>query len=186
MSQVNSRQTKEKPMSESKINKMRMLFVAAAIAAMLVLPAGVATAATLTWDANGLRDGQPDGGGAWLDANQWWDGANNPSWTSGYDASFGLGGAGGAVTLGGPTTVGLLTMNAFTGTYTLGMAGQAITLNSGITVNSGAGDTTIVSPVTLGGAQSWLNSSTSLLTVSGDVTNGGNLLTVGGTGNTTV
>jgi len=175
-------------MSKNRINKRRMLFVAAAIGAMLALPAGAASAANLTWDANALGNGQVDGGGAWLAANQWWTGLSNTTWTSGDNATFGLGGAGGAVTLAGPTTVGSLTMNAFTGTYTLGSAGQAVTLNAGgITVNSGAGATTIVSPVTLGAAQSWTNNSGGLLTVgTGAVTNGGNLLTVGGTGNTTI
>jgi autotransporter-associated beta strand protein len=168
----------------------RALSLAAVAMAALVftaIPAGVAQAATLTWDANALGDGQPDGGGAWLGTGQWWDGAANQDWVFGSDANFGNGGAGGAVTLASPTTVGLLTMNPFTGTYTLGTAGQAITLNSGILVNSGAGATTIISPVTLGGAQSWTNSSTSLLTVgTGAVDNGGFLLTVGGTGNTTI
>jgi autotransporter-associated beta strand protein len=158
------------------------------MATMLVLPGGVARAATLTWDANALGDGQPDGGGAWLDANQWWDGADNPTWASGSDAVFGNGGAGGEVTLASPTTVGLLTMNAFTGTYTLGTDGNTITLNAGITKNAtGAGAVTIISPVTLGAAQNWTNNSSGLLTVgTGAVDNGGYLLTVGGIGNTTI
>jgi len=151
------------------------------------LAAGPAGAATLTWDANALGDGQPDGAGAWLDANQWWSGAANATWTSGDDANFGNSGVGGAVTLAGPTTVNSLTMNSFTGTYTLGTAGQAITLNSGITMNAGAGAATIISPITLGGAQAWTNNSSGLLTVGTDaVDNGGNLLTIGGSGNSAV
>jgi len=146
-----------------------------------------ASAATLTWDANAATASQTDGLGAWLTANQWWNGTSNVTWTSGDDAIFGNGSAGGAVTLASPTTIGSLTFNSFTGTYTLGTAGQTITLNSGITMNSGAGAATIISPITLGGAQSWLNNSSSLLTIgTGAVTNGGFLLTIGGTGNTTV
>jgi autotransporter-associated beta strand protein len=184
MSHFNSKQAKEKPVA-SKRNMMRLLVLAAAIAAMLILPAGVARAATLTWDANGAGDGQTDGGGVWLDANQWWNGAANQAWVSGSDAVFGLGGAGGAVTLASPTTVNSLTFNPFSGTYTLGTAGQAITLTAGLTMNSGAGNVAIVSPVTLGGAQSWTNNSTSTLTVgTGAVVNGANLLTIGGSGNT--
>ena len=78
-------------------------------AALWASPAG---AATLTWDANGVGDGQPDGPGAWLDANQWWNGSANQTWASGSDANFGNFGVGGAVTLASPTTVGLLTFNS--------------------------------------------------------------------------
>jgi autotransporter-associated beta strand protein len=155
---------------------------------MAILGLGASPAgAALTWDADGLTPGQTDGAGAWLDPNQWWDGSTNVTWTSGSDAVFGNGGAGGAVTLAGPTTVNSLTFNAFTGTYTLGADANAITLNSGITVSADANNTTIISPVTLGAAQSWTNNSSGLLTVgTGAVTNGGFLLTVGGSGNTTI
>ena len=160
------------------------------IALLAILSVALATSpaqAQLTWDANAATGGQTDGAGAWLGANQWWTGAVNQNWASGSDAVFGWGGAGGAVTLASPTTVNSLTMNSFTGTYTLGTTTQAITLNSGITMNAAAGATTIISPITLGGAQTWLNNSSSLLTVgTGAVTNGGFLLTIDGTANTTV
>ena len=127
--------------------------VAVMAIAMVVGLAGGAAWGGLTWDANGTGANQTDGAGAWLNANQWWDGSANTNWASGSDAVFGNGGAGGAVTLASPTTVNSLTFKAFTGTYTLGTAGQTITLNTGITMNSGAGIATIISPVTLGGAQ---------------------------------
>ena len=159
--------------------------LASAIAALLA--ASPAHAATLTWDANGATAGQTDGAGAWLTANLWWDGANNVSWSSGSDAIFGNGGAGGAVTLSSPTTVNSLTLNSFIGTYTLGTAAQTITLSTGLTKNSGGTAATIISPVTLGGAQSWTNNSAGLLTVgTGAVTGGANLLTIDGSGNTTI
>ncbi len=53
---------------------------------------------------------------------------------------------------------------------------------SGITVNNGAGPDTITSAVALSGAQSWTNSSASLLTVSGNITNGANTLTLAANG----
>ena len=163
---------------------LRAVLVLSVAVAVLGLAAGPAGAATLTWGQNGTGDGD----GVWdgTGTNLWWDGAANTDWVSGLDANVGNGGVGGAVTLAGPTAVGLLTMNAFTGTYTLGTSTSTITLNGGLTMSSGAGDTTIISPITLGGPQAWTNSSTSLLTVSGNVTNGGNLLTVGGTGNTAI
>ena len=142
-------------------------------------------AATLTWDPTG--GGASDGAGAWLTAGDWWDGVSNVNWTSGDNAIFGNGGTGGAVGLASPTTIGSITFNSFSGTYTLGTAGQAITLNNGITMNAGAGAATIISPITLGAAQSWTNNDDSLLTVgTGAITNGGFLLTVGGSGNTSI
>lgn len=158
------------------------------VAVLAALLAARSAHAALTWDANAAGAGVTDGAGAWLAASQWWDGANNVNWTSTSDAVFGNGGTGGAVTLASPTTVNSFTFNSFSGTYTLGAAGQAITLNSGgLTLNSGAGAVGIISPVTLGAAQSWLNNASGVLTVGiGAVTNGGFLLTFGGSGNTTV
>ena len=165
--------------------------LALACMALALFTAGTSMAANVTWDANGATALQTDGAGAWLTANQWWTGAANATWTSGDDAIFGNGGAGGAVTLGvGGTTVNSLTMNTFSGaynTYTLGTAGNTITLNNGITVNANAGPVTIISPITLGGAQSWLNNNSFLLTVgTANIVNGGFLLTVGGIGNATI
>jgi autotransporter-associated beta strand protein len=161
-------------------------FVAGLLSALLVVTAGTAQAAFVTWDADGATAGQADGAGAWLGTGLWWNGFANVDWASGDDATFGVGGTGGAVTLASPTTLNSLTFNSFSDTYTLGTAGQAIALNNGITMNSGAGAVSIISPVTLGTGQTWLNGSTSLLTVSGDVANGTNLLTIDGTGNTTL
>jgi fibronectin-binding autotransporter adhesin len=122
------------------------------------LLATAAHADTLTWDANGATAAQTDGAGAWLGTDQWWTGSANTTWTSGDSAIFGNGGAGGAVTLASPTTVGSLSVGFFTGTYTLGSAGQAITLNNGITRFGGqVGTLAISSPLTLAGAQTWTN-----------------------------
>jgi hypothetical protein len=170
--------------------KPRRIFSAARLSlplasALVALMAISSAHSQLTWDPAG--GGASDGAGAWLTAGDWWNGTTNVNWASGSDATFGNGGAGGAVTLASPTTIGSLTFNSFTGTYTLGTAGQTITLNNGITMNSGAGIATIISPITLGAAQSWLNNDDSLLTIgTGAVTNGGFLLTVGGSGNTTI
>jgi len=165
--------------STSRFRKMAVIFsLVAAVAIGWAGPAGAA----LTWDANGTGDGQTDGAGVWLGTGQWWDGAANQDWVSGSDANFGNGGAGGAVTLAGPTTVNSLTLNSFTGTYTLGTAAQAITLNTGLAMNSGAGAVTIVSPITLGGSQNWTNNSASTFTVSGAPDAVANTLTLDGSG----
>ena len=165
-------------------NKTAMKITALATV-LLVQTAG---AAALTWDANNTGAGQTNGAGAWLGANQWWDGANNVNWTDGDDATFGgPATAGGAVTLASPTEVNSLTFNpSFTGTYTLGTAGQAMTLNAGITKNASSAAVTIASPILLGGNQTWLNNSTGVLLVNTPgVTNAGFDLTVDGTGPTT-
>ena len=137
---------------------------------------------SMTWDANGTTAGQTNGAGAWLNANQWWDGAANQGWASGASAIFGgPNTAGGAVTLASPTSVNAITFNTFTGTYTLGSAAQTLTINGGISKIAASGIVSIVSPVILNGAQTWTNNSTSILNVQAATSMNG-VLTVGGTG----
>ncbi len=147
----------------------------------------VVSALTLAWDANGTGAGQTNGGGAWLGANLWWDGVANQSWTASSNANFGgPNTAGGSVTLASPTSVNALTFNAFTGTYTLGTAAQTITLNGGITKNSGSGVSSIISPVVLGAPQTWTNNSSSEMNGTAGLNNGGHTLTFGGSGTLTL
>jgi len=135
--------------------------------------------ANSTWDANGTTAGQTDGAGAWLAASQWWNGSTNANWTSAQSATFGNGGAGGAVTLAGPTTVNVLGFNGFTGTYTLGSADQTITLNGGITMNAAAGSVALASPLSLSYPQTWANHSANTLTASAAIKGSGNLVKAG-------
>jgi fibronectin-binding autotransporter adhesin len=70
-------------------------------------------------------------------------------------------------------------------------AGGGSTLSigaGGITINSGAAFTISGSKLTLSltAAQSWINNSSNLFSISVPVTNGANLLTIGGTGDTTI
>ena len=134
--------------------RARHAALGSSIAALLSLQ--VVRGVTLTWDANAAAAGQTVGARARHGASQWWDGSANTTWVDGSDAVFGNGGAGGAVTLAGPTTVNSLPFNSFSGPYTLGTAGQAITVKSGLTINSAAAAVTVVSPVTLGGSQSFI------------------------------
>jgi autotransporter-associated beta strand protein len=76
------------------------------------------------------------------------------------------------------TSIGLLTLNGANWNINLG----TLTLNSGITAS---GTSALTGALTLGAAQTWQNS-TGLLTISGTVANGGNLLALGGAGNTTI
>ncbi len=137
----------------------------------------------LTWDANNTGANQTNGPGAWLGANQWWDGSANLTWVSGSDAVFGgPSTAGGTVTLASPTSLGELTFNTFTGTYTLGTAGQSLTVSGNVKNNSASGAVTISSPIIMAAAQTWTNNSSGLLKASGGLDNVGNLQTFNGSG----
>ena len=155
-------------------------WLAAVLLVGACLWASSAQAATLTWDGTG-SGGTGDGAGVWDTASKWWNLSSDTTWTSGSDAVFGHGGAGGAVTLANSTTANTLTFNSFSGTYTLGTVGKTITLNSGLTMNSGAGAVTISSNVTLAGPQTWQNNSANLVQIGGStgttLDNGGNALT---------
>jgi autotransporter-associated beta strand protein len=143
-------------------------------------------AQTLTWDSNGTGTGQTNGGGAWLGTNLWYNGATNQNWVSGSNAVFGgPNTAGGGVTLPSATQVGSVTFNTFTGTYTLGTSGAALTINGGINKTATAAAVSLTaSPITLGAAQTWTNNSSGAFTITVPVGNGGNLLTIDGNGTT--
>ena len=158
----------------------------------LILPIGAllfahyANADTLYWDRTG-GGAINDGAGAWLGTGLWNNGSPSANWTSGDNAIFGNSGAGAAVTLASPgTSVGSMTFNYFTGTYTLGTVSSEITLNNGITKNAGAGIVTFqgASNIKLGAAQSLTNNSATNLTI-GALSLNSNVLTIGGTGTTT-
>lgn len=157
-----------------------------AIASSALLAISYAHAqSTLTWDAGGGGGAITNGAGAWLSPNLWNDGGVAATWTSGDNAIFGgVNSAGGSVTLASPTTVGTLTFNQFTGTYTLGTTGQTITLNNGITKNVGSGTVTFASPLSLAGAQTWTNNS-GTINFNSTVAMNGNL-TIDGSGTTVI
>jgi autotransporter-associated beta strand protein len=79
----------------------------------------------------------------------------------------------------GVTSINSLTLNGANWNTTLG------TLSIGSGGISASGNATLGGTLTLGAAQSWTNT-TGTVNVNGTVNNGGNLLTVGGAGNTTI
>jgi autotransporter-associated beta strand protein len=133
-------------MSKSRTNKMRMLFVAAVVAAMLALPA---LAASVTWDivpgTVGVGDGIVTGGaGAWNLPNGNWTtdgGANNVAWVNANNDTAVFGGTAGTVTLGADIQVGGLQFDAAgytisgANTLTFGAPG-AIAANADATISS--------------------------------------------------
>jgi fibronectin-binding autotransporter adhesin len=81
-----------------------------------------------------------------------------------------------------------------TGSGSVAVTGSALTLNSdringnpsiGIEMDPGAGALTFSNSLVLGGGQTWLNNSGSMLTA-GNVGNAGNTLTISGSGNVTI
>ncbi len=97
-------------------------------------------------------------------------------------------------TLDAAFTIKSLTMDtgSVAASISTGVGINALTINGdgsnfGITLENGSNDLTINCGVILGAAQTWVNNdAASLLTVAGDVTNGGFYLTVDGVGDTTI
>ena len=168
--------------------------LAAALAALL--GAHVASAAAIYWDGTGT---------GW-DAVASWDTAvdgtgGDPALIPGAAdvADFSINTLNTAQTVnlnGDQAALGLVFLGTNTATTLLqgGDTNHSLTLGAnGITVNSLAGAVTIGSAtagqnvaITLGGAQAWTNNSSNALTIQNGVTNGGNLLSVAGTGNTVI
>ena len=96
-------------------------------------------AALLTWDANSGTPGAQDGSGNWGDANMWWTGSANQTWTDGNTAWFGSGaGTAGAyfVTNASALVSAASVIFGAPGNYTLATDG----VNAGqITVTAAAG-----------------------------------------------
>ena len=140
-----------------------------------------ASAATLTWSNSGTT---------WSAASNWGGTAPGSSDTAlfNYGPTYTY-----QPTLSSGTAVGGL-WDTGSGSLTIGGAStltlNGVTINSntgtGIEIDPGAGAMTISAPVTLGGAQQWLNNSGNLLTASGGVANGGFTLTYAGSGNAVV
>jgi uncharacterized repeat protein (TIGR02543 family) len=131
---------------------------------------------TLTWDANGVTAGVSNGNGNWQGSNLWWDaiGLTSHGWTDGKDAFFGGGGTtanAGSITNPISAVVGSMTFGVVPGgSFSIGTAGQTITVNKGVIVNPGAPAVTVASPIQLGGAQTWQNDSGNLLLFNGLIT----------------
>jgi len=158
---------------------------------------GLALANQTPWTSVFWKGGFSGGSNVWALS----DGTGNSNWTSdsagaptslvpgpGATANFSAAGATnqGAMVLGANMSIGGIAVSDSTG-VSLAADGHILALGtSGITVNAGAGPVSLAPPITLGAAQTWTNNSTNPMTVSGTVINGGNLLTVAGSGSTTV
>jgi autotransporter-associated beta strand protein len=146
--------------------------------AMLLLAqtASAAPAATYNWAGVGTT---------WNTAGNW--GGTVPSASD--VGQFSLSSYGFQPNLTATASIGSLLQ---TGGGAVTITGSALTINSttigtnastGIEMDPGAGALTISSSLVLGGAQTWLNNSGSLLTVTGNIATAGNLLTIAGNSN---
>ena len=182
------------------------------VLAALVFTGSRSSADNLYWDTNGNTAGFGNTAGTWGMSAFWNDNASGGAPTVAFTATttssdiinFGTaalkydnfatngvaagGVAADSIVIGGGQTVG----------FTLGTSGNAITIQSGITKNSGSAGLYVTSPITLGAAQTWTNNTAAgaagLLEVAENVispnvnflTNGGYQLTIDGTGNITI
>lgn len=171
--------------------------LAGILAALGLMGLPAASAAGLHWDSNGNNAGFGNTTGTWGTSAFWNDnptgGAPTVAFATGTTSAdtvnFGtatlnyanstIGVAAGGVAVGS-ITIG----SGQTTTINLGTSGNAITIHGDVTKNSGSAAFNVTSPVTLGGAQTWMNASANSLTASAALDNGGNLLTVDGSGNT--
>jgi fibronectin-binding autotransporter adhesin len=142
----------------------------------LLITAAPASAQTFTWDGGADPDNN------WSNALNW---GGNPL-VSDINNTF-LVMAGNVQTTTNLDIVGFnansLTFDATAGTFVIG-GGNTLTLGTGGITNLSANAQQISTPVALGAAQAWNNNGTGLLTINASVT-GADLLTIGGTGNTT-
>ena len=150
------------------------LALASAVSGMFLSTA--ATAATLTWDANGTATGVTDGGGTWSSTNiNWWDGASDAGWTATTGtAVFGNNnGAAGTVTVSGSMKTAALVFNAAgSGNYTL--TGGTVSLPSSSTITTNV-DATINSTVI---GATWTKAGSGMLVLGGSNNFGTNAITM--------
>ncbi|MCE9518501.1 MAG: autotransporter-associated beta strand repeat-containing protein, partial [Verrucomicrobia bacterium] len=182
-------------------------FRVVALIVALLIPLGTAPvslqAATLIWDADLGTGGAQDLTGTYTWASgdvKFWNTSSSTDVATTNDTSTDIAQFGNGGTLASSPTINVSTQSigglifgaTTTSGYTLtaSSSGQVLTIGgSGITMNSGAQATSVGSAnlgITLGAAQSWTNNDDSLLTIGGAVNKAGYLLTIAGTGNTTI
>jgi len=123
------------------------------------------TEPTIFWDSNNTGAGRTDGGGTWINANQWWDGSANVTWNNSIpnNAIIGNGGGGGTITLG-TVTAGSVVLTNFTGTYTL--TAGSLTQSGGVTIAPTAANVTI--STVIGGSGGLTKGGSGLLLLNND------------------
>jgi fibronectin-binding autotransporter adhesin len=154
--------------------------------ATIAAAAATAHATQLYWDPSFTATGTGSGGtGTWdLATGNWYDGVSTDlTWTdtTGTADTANFDGTAGTVTLN--TNLGALGLVFGTTGYTISGTGTLSLGTSGIDTSAlTGGTTTIATGLSLVGPQSWVTGVGSTLSFNGPVGNGGNLLTISGTG----
>jgi len=164
----------------SRLKGCRLAGLLASAAAIACAAAPVSHAATIDWKSAPTNT-------TWATGSNW-DGGIAPANSLTTDIARFNGTSYTFQPDAGTTSIaGIEIGNGTTATVALTLSGTNLSIGaSGITKFANSGTAAISSNVTLGAAQSWTNNSSTLLTVSGNVTNAGYLLTIGGSGNTTL
>jgi autotransporter-associated beta strand protein len=174
-----------------------------ALSVLTLIGASQAPGAIYYWDSNTTTGGFGSATGVWGTNNflntDITGGAGGSFFTATTNAdtlNFGtatLNYAQASVTVSGAVAASSIVYGAAQTTGITISGGTSITLgdgtsgNGGITVNNGAGAQAISTAITLNNTQTWTNSSTNLLTVqTGALSLGSNVLTITGSGNTTI
>jgi fibronectin-binding autotransporter adhesin len=142
----------------------------------------------LTWDPDGLNNGQFGGSGNWAAAGAWVDTATSSRYTwnsgrTGDEAVFK--GTAGTVTVNTAINAGKLNFIDTDG-YTLANGGYTLTLSgNGATINAAQSSTINANITTSTAAQQWVTASAKTLSIGGTVTFAGRQLLIQGAGTTT-
>jgi autotransporter-associated beta strand protein len=157
---------------------VRLLIAAAGCFAGVITQPAVA--ATVSWDG--------DTSSAWASGSNWVGGTPPANDTTSDLAAFVFGSLPSFQPDAGTTSVtGLVIGDGSTTMPDFGISGTSLTLGgSGITKLAASGSTTISSPTVLAAAQSWTNDALRPIVISGSVAADGHLLTIGGSGTTSI
>ena len=172
------------------IMNRRAMFLGVAMAAVVALAAGTAEAASYWWDTTGT--------GLWSSSEKLVDDGPRydqrwPSglWRHGDLQRHGRQRSRERAVKWRTGIAGMTFANTGTTLIDAGAAGsQTLTVGtSGITINAGRGAVTIgdpnnQTPITMNGTQQWTNNSSNVFTVVNAANNGGNTLTIAGSGTT--
>ena len=168
----------------SKMKGCRLAGYLASVAVLAWAAAPVSQAATVDWSPPNAGGG---GSVTWATGTNWTGGAAPANSLTTDIARFNGTSYNFQPNAGTTSIAGIEIGNGTTATAALTLSGTNLSIGaSGITKFANSGTAAISSPVTLGAAQSWTNNSSTLLTVSGNVTNAGYVLTIEGLGNTTL
>lgn len=130
---------------------------------------------TVYWDPTQSGGTNLGGSGDWTGTDNWWDGSNDVSWTSGDDAVFDVSGSSAAGTVTIDSGISADSTEFQAAGYTL--SGGALTLTGSGSVITANASATINSAVVIGTGQQWDIAASQTLSVTGVISGTGTLAT---------